>query len=344
MDAPHTDLTPADVLSQNDVERLLAQVAEQETTTVVHKATGETDTKKHEQIQPYDFRQPSFLTATELRRLRLRHEDFISSLAARLSIFLRLEFGLQMSKLQTLSYQKFIDSMANPTVLTLFKLEPLRGVCLLDVHPRLGMTIVDRLLGGPAHSVNASRDMTDIETSLLDRAVQVILNEWCSQWRAMRELRPVLLGHETNGRFLQTSSPDAMMLALGMEARLGDCVEQIQIGFPLFTLEPLLRQMAEGMREHDTATPATPAATPKWNPELDDIPITVTAEWEGLELTARELGNLQPGDVLMLDSRCANEVQVRLGGATKFTGRPGTRNQAWAVELTRRVSSSNSTP
>ncbi|HVY72324.1 MAG TPA: FliM/FliN family flagellar motor switch protein [Verrucomicrobiae bacterium] len=328
---------PQDLLSQTDVEKLLAQVAEQETSTIVHTAGGGTETRQRGTIQPYDFRQPSFLSGAELRKLRLRHEEFINALAARLSIYLRLEFGLQMSKLETVSYQKFIDSLANPTVLSLFKLEPLRGVCLLDMHPRLGLTIVDRLLGGPAHSVNANRDLSEIENSLLDRAVQLILNEWCAQWKGVQELRPALLGHETNGRFLQTSPHDAVMLVLSMEARLGDCIEQMQIAFPFYTLEPLLRSLGADIVTSEPPPAVTPPAAIQWNPELDDLPLQITAEWQGLQMTAGQLSRLKPGDVVLLDPRAGNEVQVKLAGVPKFAGRPGTRNQAWAVQLLHRL-------
>ena len=44
-------------------------------------------------FQPMDFRQPSMFTVTELRKLRQRHDEFMRSLATRLSIYLRLEFG-----------------------------------------------------------------------------------------------------------------------------------------------------------------------------------------------------------------------------------------------------------
>ena len=68
MATPDPAATPSEVLSQSDVERLLAEVAVQENTTTVHKAGGEKDTKHNDNIQPYDFRQPTFLTATELRK------------------------------------------------------------------------------------------------------------------------------------------------------------------------------------------------------------------------------------------------------------------------------------
>jgi len=327
------DDSSSDVLSQSEVERLLAQVAEQDGSLVIYGADGSRKRLTREAVQPYDFRHPVFLSANELRKLRLRHEEFIRALAARMSIHLRLEFGLQMAKLHTITYQKLIESLPNPTHLTLFKVEPLRGICILDINPRLGLTMVERLMGGPGHSVAITRDLSEIEVALLDQIVQVILNEWCNHWASLKELRLTLLGHESNGRFLQTAPHDTVMLGLTMEARLGDCMEQMQIGFPYYTLEPLVRQLGEEIDAEARSQNSCAAGSLKWNRDLDRVSVPVTAGWDNLEIPARELAALKPGDVLQLAPDCANQVRVRLAKTNKFAGTLGTRGKWWAVAI-----------
>jgi len=322
-----------EVLTQNEVERLLSQVHELETTTTVFGHDGRRSQHKAEDIQPFDFRQPAFLAPSEMRKIRLRYEDFIRALAANLSIYLRVEFGLRMSKLRTITYQKLAESLPNPTHLTLFKAEPLKGICLLDLPPHLGLTIVDRLLGGPGHSVNSSRDLSDLESALLDEVIMLILNDWCNQWQKLQELRPAMLGHETTPRFLHTSAHDTVMLVLSMEASLGDCIEQVQMAFPYFTIEPLVRQLAALTAPEKEASAKT-SGQPKWSSDFNDIPVAVHAEWQGLELTVRALSTLKPGDVLILEPECFEQVRVSYARTPKFHGRLGTRTQKWAVELT----------
>ena len=321
-----------EVLTQNEVERLLSQVQELETTTTVFSHQGARSQHKAEDIQPFDFRQPAFLAPSEMRKIRLRLEDFIRALAANLSIYLRVEFGLRMSKLQTVSYQKLAESLPNPTHLTLFKAEPLKGICLLDLPPHLGLTIVDRLLGGPGHSITGNRDLSDIESALLDEVIMLMLNDWCTQWQKLQELRPVMLGHETTPRFLHTSAHDTVMLVLSMEAAIGDCVEQVQMAFPYFTIEPLVRQLA-ALTSPEKEANARTGGRPKWNSDFNDIQVEVNAEWQGLELSVRALSALKPGDVLMLEPESFDRVRVNIARTPKFQGRLGTRAQRWAVEL-----------
>ncbi|MBC8001038.1 MAG: FliM/FliN family flagellar motor switch protein [Opitutaceae bacterium] len=334
MEAGPTIPESEQVLSQSEVESLLVQVARQEADPAAAPGEGVAVKPPRNGAQPFDFRQPVFLSGGELRRLRQRHEEFINALAARLSIYLRMDFGLSLTRLDTITYEKFTEALATPTHLTLFKIEPLRGICILEMHPRLGLTIVDRLMGGAAQSVNTDHPLSEIEMALHDQAVQVILNEWCGHWSGSQDLRPVLLGNETSGRYLQTAPPDTVMLALTLEARLGDCLEQLQICFPCYTLEPLTRQLNQNF-DATAKEAAAPVTVPlHWNPQFDEVLVPITAEWQGVELLTRQIAQLKIGDMVTLDPQCAGQITLRLAGRPKFTGRLGTQAEQWAVEVT----------
>jgi flagellar motor switch protein FliM len=298
----------------------------------VFTSKGVREEKSADAIRSHDFRQSGFLTPSELRRIRLRHEQFVRALASRLAIFLRVEFNVQLAKLQIVGYQKFTDDLPGPTHITLFKTDPLKGTGLLVIPPRLGLSLVDRLLGGPGEFTDAERDLTEIELTLIDQVAVLLVSEWCNHWPEMRELRPSLLGRENNSRFLQTATADTAMLVLTLEAGFGDRRDPIQFVFPYATVEPLVRLLCPAMPEQDGAAIRSPKY--KWNSELDDIQVPVVAEWQGLKLSAGDITRLKSGDVLVLDPACAAQVQLRLSHVPKFVGRPGTRTGKWAIELT----------
>jgi flagellar motor switch protein FliM len=298
----------------------------------VFTARGVREIRKATEIRGHDFRQSGFLAASELRRIRQRHEQFIRSLAARLAIFLRLEFSLQLSKVQIVGYQKFTESLPNPTHITLFKTDPLKGVGLMVTPPRLGLTLVDRLLGGAGQAPAESRELSEIEIALFDQVATLMLTEWCNHWPEMRDLRPSLLGHESNSHFLQTAMPDTAMLILSMNGGIGEQSEAMQLVFPYATVEPLMRLLSPSLPGAETVPAA--AAKLKWNPEFDDMRVPVIAEWHGLKMSAGDITRLKPGDLLSLDPACAAQVQIRLNHVAKFVGRPGTSGGKWAVQLT----------
>ncbi len=318
-------------LDQSEIDRLLAQAQESSRPALLRangRRGGEVDDVT---VETYDFRNPAFLTEAELRRLRIVHEDFIRYLAARLSLFLRMECSLKMARLTTLSYEKFTEALPSPTHICLFKTDPLLGVGVLDINPRLALSLVDRMLGGRGHSVKSERYLTEIETALLEDVVKLILEEWCGQWRDDQELHPHLIGHENNGRFLQTSPPDAVVLALAIEVAFGDCSEQIQLGLPYYTIEPLVKALHQ-RREKDVA-PVAPAAPAAWRGVHDHIRIPVRAEWTLPELPLREIAALRVGDVIELSADLLDRTQVLLGGEAKFLGTIGLEDDRVAVKV-----------
>jgi len=323
------------VLDQAAIDQLLAQ--ETAPKKAVFHADGTLgDGTTAPKVEPYDFRTPVFLTEIELRRLRLLHEDFIRYLAARLSLFLRMEVGLKMSKLTTLTYFKFTDSIPNPTHLCLFKIDPLHGVGILDVNPRLALTIADRMLGGRGHSVKTERYLTEIEIALLEDVVGMILQEWCTPWKNEMELRPSIIGHENNGRFLQTSPKDAVVLALSIEASLGDCSEQIQIGLPYYTIEPLVRKM-QARRQKDTTSADVVTKRVSWQPVFDHITVPVRAEWEVFRTSLREVASLRVGDVIEFPPTLIDNARILLNGIPKFVGKVGLDSDHVTVQVTRNL-------
>jgi flagellar motor switch protein FliM len=287
-------------------------------------------------VQPYDFRSPTLLSAREARKLRQHQEEFASAFAARLSLFLRLDVTARLLGLQTLFYQKFVRSWVNPSHLTLFKTEPLRGVSVMEIPPGLGSAMVDRLMGGPGLPADPIPPFSEIELALLEQAAQLILVEWCGLWRDLRELKPVILGHESNGRFAQAAPPETLMLVVQVEVRLGGCAERVQLGFPYLALEPMIRQACQGVdAAAEAAEPPVAKSAPRWNSCFDDVRVPVRMEWEGLEMSARDVLALKIGDVVPIDPRNAGEVRVCVADLPRFTGRPGTLAGKWAVELTR---------
>jgi flagellar motor switch protein FliM len=337
---PNPAKATSEFLDQSEIDRLLAQSGDAGVPkAMLLRADGRKgDAKAAGKVESYDFRNPVFLSEVELRRLRLLHEDFIRYLSARLSLFLRMEFGLKMAKLTTVTYAKFTESLPSPTHICLFKADPLIGVGVLDINPRLALTIADRLLGGRGHSVKAERYLTEIEMALLEDIIMIVLEEWCGQWKTEQDLHPLLIGHENNGRFLQTSPKDAIVLALTLEVNFGDCSEQLQIGVPYYTIEPLVKKM-QARRQKDTAVTAVEKRA-NWQRAYDHITMPVRAEWDALSLSLREVSCLRVGDVIEMPAALMQQTRVLLNGTPKFIGTVGLDSDRVAVQILRKIPAS----
>jgi len=334
-DDPQEEASEGELLDQNDIDALIAEALD-EPDEIVYDPDGNLIlSQKGARVEPYDFRNPVFLTEVELRRVRIRHEEFIRYLAARLSIFLRLEYSLKMSRLSTLTYSKYTETIPNPAHVVLFKVDQLRGVGAIDINPRLALTMVDRMLGGKGHSVQGERYLTEIEINLVDDVANIILDEWCRQWKVERELNASIIGHESNGRFLETAPADSIMLVLTMEAGVGDCSESIQIGIPYYTLEPIIKKMYEDKEKE--INPDVVGAHKAWQGSFDQVDIPIQAEWDADSMTVREVSHIRPGDVIRFPKTVLKDTRVRLSDTIKFRGEAGLDKNRVAVKISERL-------
>ena len=284
--------------------------------------------------QPVDFRHPVFLSSAEWRKLRMEVDEFAESAGALLSTYLRLDFGFQVGKLRTLGFGEFTAALPSPAHMLLFKTDPLRGIGVLEVKSGIAQAIVDRLLGGPGKPSAPERQLTDMETALMDQFVQLLLDEWCKMWGKLQPMEAEILGHENNPKFLQCATGDTMILVLVLEARLSEAEGQIQLAFPYAALEPLINKLGQlGAAPVPQATTVTAGST-KLTQHLDKVSVRMSAQWPAVKIPTRALVELEVGSVLDLKTEDAERLELLFGKTVKFRGRLGTRDHKWAVQIT----------
>lgn len=284
----------------------------------------------------YELSQPTLFNAHELRRLTADYETIRRSCAVRLALLFRTEFELKLGALQTPTFRQFTGQLSQPTHLTLFKIEPLRGIGVLEISPALALVLLDRLMGGPGTANTPVRELTEIEISLLGQVTHLLTEAWCAHWSGWKELKSALIGHENDPRYLQTSPAESNLLVATFEAQIGEAAGQIKLALPFATLEPLLQKIRAELQPPTEAPVNTPTPAPKptaWNPALDHVSIPVSAELPGPKITARELQSLKVGDVLPIPAEAAHLIQLKLSGVPRFQARLGTRDDHWAVEV-----------
>ena len=322
----------ADILSQGDIDALMedAEVSSDAFGTIFSPEGDRYPADAPIKVTVCDFRNPVFLTESDMRQVRLRHESFIHYLSARLSMFIRMDVSLKMSKLHTLSYEELTETIPTPIFINLFKITGLAGVGVVSVNPRLAMTLVNRMLGGKGHSITDERYLTDIEMALMEDAMRLILEEWCSQWEEMESIEPTIIGRENNGRFLQTSPRDTVMLVLDIEGTLGDCTEMIQIAVPYSMIDPMIKAMKAKAQSLGGAAAHTRG---KWRQTYSDIMVPVKAEWNVFDMTVSDLLRLRPGDILELPREIIQETIVSVNNAPQFIGEVGVEDGHVAVKI-----------
>jgi flagellar motor switch protein FliM len=324
-----------DAFSQDELERMVGGPAVVEGVAQVFRADGELINDDVD-VRQFDFRNPVFLSEKEVNQVRARNDKFAFYLGQNLAMELRMSIDFTVTNLAVQQYAQFTQSIESPSHISLFKINELTGVGLLEISPVLALGMVDRALGGKGVASQDLRFLTAIESAMVDDIAQIIVDEWCHQWDGYMELSAQVIGQETTGRFLQTSSFDSPVIVLTIEANLGEIKESIRIGIPYYTVTPILTRIQEVTQKANKAT-GKEGGVP-WKNTYDNISVQVNSEWAVSETTVKGLLGLQAGDFLDLGPNILQQTRISIAGKDCFLGEYGKEGDGVAVKITEKLS------
>jgi flagellar motor switch protein FliM len=318
----------AEILTQNEIDALLAALS---TGTIDAEEVKSEEKKK--KVKTYDFRRPNKFSKDQVRTLVMIHENFARLLTTSLSTYLRTMVRAEVASVDQLTYEEFTKSLQNPTIMNILSFKPLEGTMIFELSPNLAFAIIDRLLGGMGSSVEKSRELTDIEQTVIKRVIQKTFSNIKEAWGAVVNINPVFESIEMNPVFTQIVPPTDMVLLVTLEVRVADSRGLMNLCFPYAVLEPVLDRLNAQFWFASAKKEVTPENRAALQERLSTAKIPVGVELGTTVITVRELLNLAPGDVIQLDQSIKNPLVLRIGNSEKFTAFPGLAGNRLAVQI-----------
>ena len=193
-------------------------------------------------VQPYDFRRPDRIAKDQLRAIHLLHENFARTLASSLSAYLRAYVAVNLVSVEQLSFMEFTQCLPSPTSMIALGMKPFDGNAVLEINPSLVFPILEMLLGGSGkNATRLTREVTEIEQSILEGLLRIILNDLRTSWHAVTALDFSIESHETEPQLLQILAPNEAVVAISVEVRIGETAGMMNIGIPSIIVK-MLRQ------------------------------------------------------------------------------------------------------
>lgn len=320
--------TVSHYLSQSEIDAILQYVK------LERGSLADDSARAGSVVHTYDFATPLRVTRDAMRAIYAIHETFLYSLVSTLSARMRAAVEVELVGIDQTSYQEYILSLNNPTVLCVFSMNPLDGDAVMEFHPSLVASMVDLLFGGTGDYQTRAREITPIEQRLLSRIVTQFLSDLARSWKDVQEMDFALKTIERNPQFLQVLSPSEMIILVTYEVKLEKAVGLMSIAYPLMLLDPTLESI-EIQRSSSRVKPWPQVdGVDPLRQELLGVTVPVEAELGRATLSIREILDLEVGDVLRLDGRVDEEIHVNVSGMPKLKGLPGTKRRRRAVLVT----------
>ena len=117
-------------------------------------------------VSAFDFRAPDKFPRGFVRDMTELHATFAQNLAERLGRELRTPVAIDQIGVEQLTYDGYVRSMPNPSILSVFELGNVAGQIIFEVSPQLGLMLVDRMLGGSGRPVAPRRPTASTATTV----------------------------------------------------------------------------------------------------------------------------------------------------------------------------------
>ena len=207
-----------------------------------------------------------------------------------------------MTNSEAVTYSEFSNALSNPVVLGIVNFSPLKGSVILEIASNLAYAMVDRMLGGSGEPLAKVRDFSEIELLIIERIMGVCVDLLREPWENVVDLHPRLERIETNSQFAQIISPSEMIAIVTINVKIGDVEGLMNICLPYLTLEPVMDKLN-------------------------------TKYWYSTTISVNDFMNLQVGDIVRLDTKVDQELDVYVGNIRKFTALPGASGDDYAVRV-----------
>jgi flagellar motor switch protein FliM len=319
------------VLSQEEVDSLLGGMGEG----TVETETDDSDSG--EEFKQYDFSAQTGSKQVRLPSLGIINERFINSVSGSFSNATGAIVDINVTDVDSVKYGEFCRSLPLPTSLNVFKMDPLRGFALLVFEGPLVFGFVDVFFGGNCsrHVKVEGRSFTTIETKIIERIAAIVLEDYENAWADVYSVNMKYVRSEVDPQFAGISKPDDLVVATKFSVNIGNFSASMTICIPFIMLEPIKKMLSAGFKSEMLEIDHT------WRRHFEERIreqlIQVSCNLGAGTISGGELLSMKVDDVITLDQKVNDPIDISVSGISKFEGYPGSINNKKSVQIEKRI-------
>lgn len=318
----------AEVLSQSEIDALLSALS----TGDVEPEQLKEKEEKHK-IKKYDFRSPQKFSKDHIRTLEMVHDAFARIISNYLSGQLRKHVRVDIQSVEQITYEEFVHSIPNPTILTIFKMPPLQGNILLEMNPQFSFQILDILLGGTGDREERAKEFSEIDKNIISNITSEMIKSLVLAWDGILEVKPEFEGLETNPSANQTLAPNEPVALLSFSVELGKSTTYMNLCIPYLSVEKVLDKLVVQYWFKTDESELQDESREKLKKGMEPVEVNMHVQLGETNITIDDFLKLVRGDVLILNSQCSDPVRVFVEDEECFIAKPGTIGKNIGIEL-----------
>ena len=291
-------------------------------------------------VKEYDFRAPKKFTKEQIKVLESIFENYARLMSSYLTGMLRLYCRVSLVNIEEQRYSEFNNALPDYVMMGMVDLgikndEISETDVIIQVSNAVTYTMIDRLLGGKGEYSDTSRDFTEIEITIMSDIMKSFAGLLKEPWLTHIDLEPRLIGIETNSRVVQTIGHEDTVIIVALEVEINNTRSVISVCIPAINLDEIMSKFISRYTGSKRKTDER-----RENERRDSImygisstELEVKAILGTINLDMYEVLTLQVNDVIPLNKKISENIQVRVGNRDWCDGKLGTYNNKKAIMI-----------
>lgn len=316
-----------EILSQEEIDALLKGIAGGEIETETAEAPSG--------IRPYDFTSQEKIVRGKMPSLDIINERLARAFRISLSSDIRKIVEIVNVNVNITKFYDFLRSVPFPSSLNIIKLEPLRGFSLVVFDASMIFTLIEFYFGGSGKGYYKpeGREFTPIEQRIIHKVVMMFLESIEEAWKPVFPVKPQYIRSEMNPQFVTIVTPVDVVIEteFTLEIETREC--KIMVCIPYSSVEPIKEKLYSAfLADRDEIDM-------KWisrlKAQIKQAPVKLEAVLGKVTIDFKTLLDLKSGDIITLQRRIDEDIDVLVEGVPKFKGKLGTFKGNYAIKITR---------
>ncbi len=283
----------------------------------------------------FEVDQPNALCPDALQSMGLRLRMVADRMAGDLSAVLRSQFTCSISDFSLLRLRSAVEKLPSRCCIIELAVPELSLSAFLSMDMKTAASIIDRLVGGTGEGADIDRDLTAIEQRVIADVVNPVIDAYQSVMSGVAQL------NMSWNRFIGTREemlsfpPTELFLSARFHAEVEGGLEwNFEFLLPIADLTKAIERAA--------SVPVQPVEVAQDRRQglkrvLCDVAVESTVIVGKSVVSLRDVANLAPGDILVLDTKPGQQMEFRVGGKTKYVGALGRCGSTMGFKITRQV-------
>lgn len=315
-----------DILSQDEVDALLRGISDGDVET-------EASTTEVSGVKAYDFTGQEKIVRGRMPSLDIANERLARNFRISLAGAIRRVVDITNVNVNITKFYDFMRSVPFPSSINIFRMEPLRGFGLLVFDAQLIFTLIEYFFGGTGkgHYKPEGREFTPIEQKIIHKVVLMFFKDMEEAWKPVYPLIPAYVRSEMNPQFVTIVTPVDVVIKVEFVLEIEGKACKAFLCIPYGSVEPIKEKLysAFSADRDDLDT--------KWVERLKDAlrgtAISITGELGRAHMSVDNVLNLKESDVILLNKRAEDDIDILVEGMPKFSGQFGVYKGSYALKV-----------